>query len=41
VTAVSGLLPRLADALARFSARWVPDAFSIAALLTLLALGSA
>jgi len=36
---VSGLLPRLADALARVSARWVPDAFSIAALLTLLALG--
>jgi short-chain fatty acids transporter len=32
------LLPRLADALARFSARWVPDAFSIAALLTLFAL---
>ena len=36
---MSGLLPRLADALARLSARWVPDAFSIAALLTLLALG--
>jgi short-chain fatty acids transporter len=36
---VSGLLPRLADALTRVSARWVPDAFSIAALLTLLALG--
>jgi short-chain fatty acids transporter len=33
------LLPRLADALARLSARWVPDAFSIAALLTLVALG--
>lgn len=32
------LLPRLADALARFSARWVPDAFTIAALLTVLAL---
>ena len=36
---MSGFLPRLADALARLSARWVPDAFSIAALLTLLALG--
>jgi len=36
---VSGPLPRLADTLARVSARWVPDAFSIAALLTLLALG--
>jgi short-chain fatty acids transporter len=35
---VTGLLPRLADGLARFSARWVPDAFSIAALLTLVAL---
>ena len=35
---MSGLLPRLADALARLSARWVPDAFSIAALLTFLAL---
>ncbi len=35
---MSGLLPRLADALARLSARWVPDAFSIAALLTLVAL---
>ncbi len=35
---MGGLLPRLADALARLSARWVPDAFSIAALLTLLAL---
>jgi short-chain fatty acids transporter len=34
----SPLLPRLADALARLSARWVPDAFSIAALLTLLAI---
>jgi short-chain fatty acids transporter len=34
----SGLLSRLADALARLSARWVPDAFSIAGLLTLLAL---
>jgi short-chain fatty acids transporter len=32
------MLPRLADALARFSARWVPDAFSIAVLLSLLAL---
>lgn len=36
---MSGLLPRLAEALARLSARYVPDAFSIAALLTLLALG--
>jgi short-chain fatty acids transporter len=36
---LSGLLPRLADALSRLSARFVPDAFSIAALLTLLALG--
>ena len=36
---MSGPLPRLADTLARVSARWVPDAFSIAALLTLLALG--
>ena len=36
---MSGFLPRLADGLARLSARWVPDAFSIAALLTLLALG--
>ena len=35
---MSGLLPRLADALARLSARWVPDAFSIAALLTFLAI---
>jgi short-chain fatty acids transporter len=35
---VSGFLPRLADALVRLSARWVPDAFSIAALLTLVAL---
>lgn len=34
-----GLLPRLADALARISSRWVPDAFSIASLLTLLTLG--
>lgn len=32
----SSLLPRLADALARLSARYVPDAFSIAALLTLV-----
>lgn len=36
---MNGLLPRLADSLARLSARYVPDAFSIAALLTLLALG--
>jgi short-chain fatty acids transporter len=35
---LSGWLPRLADALARLSARYVPDAFSIAALLTLAAL---
>ncbi len=35
---MSGLLPRLADRLARLSARWVPDSFSIAALLTFLAL---
>jgi short-chain fatty acids transporter len=35
---VTAFLPRLADALARLSARWVPDAFSIAVLLTLLAL---
>jgi short subunit fatty acids transporter len=35
---VSGLLPHLADGLARLSARWVPDAFSIAALLTFVAL---
>jgi short-chain fatty acids transporter len=33
-----GLLPRLADALARASARWVPDSFSIACLLTLATL---
>ena len=33
---MSTLLPRLADALARLSTRWVPDAFSIAALLTFL-----
>jgi short-chain fatty acids transporter len=33
---VGAFLPRLADALARLSARYVPDAFSIAALLTLL-----
>ena len=35
---MSSLLPRLADALARFSARWVPDSLSIAALLTFLTL---
>jgi short-chain fatty acids transporter len=35
---VGGLLPRVADSLTRLSARWVPDAFSIAALLSLLAL---
>src|SRR5688500_12623680 len=32
---MSGFLPRLADALARASSRWVPDSFSIACLLTL------
>jgi short-chain fatty acids transporter len=32
---VAPLLPRLADRLARASARWVPDSFSIACLLTL------
>jgi len=32
----SPLLPRLADGLARVSARWIPDSFSIACLLTLL-----
>jgi len=32
----SPLLARLADALARVSARWIPDSFSIACLLTLL-----
>ena len=35
------LLPRLADALARASARFIPDAFSIAALLTFLTLALA
>lgn len=35
---MSGLLSRLADWLARLSARYVPDAFGIAAVLTLLAL---
>jgi short-chain fatty acids transporter len=33
------VLARLAEVLARVSARWVPDAFSIAALLTLLTFG--
>ncbi len=33
---MNGLLPRLADGLARISARWVPDSFSIACLLTLI-----
>jgi short-chain fatty acids transporter len=32
---MASLLPRLADRLARVSARWVPDSFSIACLLTL------
>jgi short-chain fatty acids transporter len=35
---VSSWLPRLASALARLSARFVPDAFSIAVLLTFLAI---
>src|SRR5262245_54985654 len=35
------LLPRLADAMARASARFVPDAFSIAVLLTFLTLALA
>lgn len=33
---MTSLLPRLADRLARVSARWVPDSFSIACLLTLV-----
>jgi short-chain fatty acids transporter len=33
---MASLLPRLADRLARVSARWVPDSFSIACLLTLV-----
>jgi short-chain fatty acids transporter len=33
---MSALLPRLARALARVSSRWIPDSFSIAALLTAL-----
>jgi short-chain fatty acids transporter len=33
---MNGLLPRLADGLARVSARYVPDSFSIACLLTLV-----
>jgi short-chain fatty acids transporter len=36
MTPPSSLLPRLADRLARVSARWVPDSFSIACLLTLV-----
>ncbi|MBI3931857.1 MAG: short-chain fatty acid transporter [Acidobacteria bacterium] len=36
-----GPLARLADALARISSRWVPDAFSIAALLTFVTLALA
>ena len=36
----SGVLSRLADALARASARFVPDAFSIACVLTFVTLGS-
>jgi short-chain fatty acids transporter len=39
--AESGFLSRLADALARASARWVPDAFSIACILTFVTLGFA
>lgn len=35
------LLPRLAEALARLSVRWVPDSLSIACLLTLLTFGLA
>jgi short-chain fatty acids transporter len=35
---LNGLLPRLADGLARASARYVPDSFSIACLLTLVTL---
>jgi short-chain fatty acids transporter len=35
---MASLLPRLAGGLARFSARYVPDAFSIACLLVLLTL---
>ena len=37
----SGLLSRLADALARASARFVPDAFSIACVLTFVTFGFA
>jgi short-chain fatty acids transporter len=37
----SGLLSRLADALARASARWVPDAFSIACVLTFVTIAFA
>lgn len=33
---MASVLPRLADRLARLSARWVPDSFSIACLLTLV-----
>lgn len=36
---MSGSLARLADALARLSARFVPDAFSIACVLTLVTFG--
>jgi short-chain fatty acids transporter len=39
--AESGFLSRVADALARASARWVPDAFSIACILTFVTLGFA
>ena len=39
--AESGLLSRMADVLARASARWVPDAFSIACILTFVTLGFA
>ena len=37
----SGLLSRTADALARASARWVPDAFSIACILTFVTIAFA
>jgi len=37
----SGILARAADALARASARWVPDAFSIACILTFVTIAFA
>jgi short-chain fatty acids transporter len=39
VATPSPVLPRLADGLARVTARWIPDSFSIACLLTLLTFG--